>query len=74
MVPAVHKLTSDVARIFAKDYNTDPNIRDPHLLAEAQRQAARPVILGADSGMTGGNFVVAETGTFVVCTNEGNAT
>ncbi|WP_281649307.1 lactate utilization protein B [Novacetimonas hansenii] len=73
VVPAVHKLTSDVARIFAKDYKTDPDIRDPHLLAEAQRQAARPVILHADAGMTGGNFVVAETGTFVVCTNEGNA-
>ncbi|GBQ61232.1 lactate utilization protein B [Komagataeibacter swingsii] len=73
VVPAVHKLTSDVAKIFAKDYHTDPNIRDPHLLAEAQRQAARPVILHADAGMTGGNFVVAETGTFVVCTNEGNA-
>ncbi|MBE7620383.1 lactate utilization protein [Gluconacetobacter entanii] len=73
VVPAVHKLTSDVARIFAKDYKTDPGIRDPHLLAEAQRQAARPVILHADAGMTGGNFVVAETGTFVVCTNEGNA-
>ncbi|RBM08016.1 lactate utilization protein B [Novacetimonas cocois] len=73
VVPAVHKLTSDVARIFAKDYKTDPGIRDPHLLAEAQRQAARPVILHADAGMTGANFVVAETGTFVVCTNEGNA-
>ena len=27
----------------------------------------------ADAGMTGCNFAVAETGTFVVCTNEGNA-
>jgi len=32
-----------------------------------------PLILNADAGMTGANFVVAETGTFVVCTNEGNA-
>ncbi|GBR08812.1 4Fe-4S ferredoxin [Gluconacetobacter liquefaciens] len=73
VVPSVHKLTSDVARIFARSYGTDPNADDPHQLAEAQRLAARPVILHADAGMTGGNFFVAETGTFVVCTNEGNA-
>ncbi|MDF7674992.1 lactate utilization protein B [Acetobacteraceae bacterium ESL0709] len=73
VLPAVQKLTGDVAALFAKYYHTDPNDHDPHSLAEAQRQAARPVILGADAGMTGGNFLVAETGTFVVCTNEGNA-
>jgi L-lactate dehydrogenase complex protein LldF len=37
------------------------------------RQAARPRFLAADAGMTGANFAVAETGGFVVCTNEGNA-
>jgi L-lactate dehydrogenase complex protein LldF len=42
-------------------------------LAEQQRQATRPLILNADAGMTGANFAVAETGSFVVCTNEGNA-
>ncbi|MBS0980069.1 MULTISPECIES: lactate utilization protein B [Acetobacter] len=73
VVPAVHKLIPDVAKVFAENYQTDPNERDPHALAEAQREAARPVILSADAGMTGGNFLVAETGTFVVCTNEGNA-
>ncbi|MBB2162403.1 lactate utilization protein B [Gluconacetobacter sacchari] len=73
VVPSVHKLTGDVARIFARAYGTDPDADDPHQLAEAQRLAARPVILHADAGMTGGNFFVAETGTFVVCTNEGNA-
>lgn len=73
VVPSVHKLTGDVARIFARHYGTDPAADDPHQLAEAQRIAARPVILHADAGMTGANFVVAETGSFVVCTNEGNA-
>ncbi len=70
VVPAVHKLVPDVAKIFAKNYNTDPNDNSPQSLAESQRMAARPVILTADAGMTGGNFLVAETGTFVVCTNE----
>ncbi|UMM63429.1 lactate utilization protein B [Aristophania vespae] len=73
VLPAVQKLTGDVAALFAKHYNTDPNDNDPHSLTEAQRQAARPIILNADAGMTGGNFLVAETGSFVVCTNEGNA-
>jgi len=73
VVPAVHKLRSDVAAVFAKTIGTDPNNSDVHYLAEAERESNRPLILAADAGMTGANFVVAETGSFVVCTNEGNA-
>src|SRR5271168_5041651 len=73
VVPAVHKLRTDVAEVFSRTIDTDPANSDVHYLAEAQRQATRPLILKADAGMTGANFVVAETGTFVVCTNEGNA-
>ncbi len=73
VVPAVHKLRTDVAKVFAEKLGTDPNDSNIYHLAEAQRQATRPLILNATAGMTGGNFVVAETGTFVVCTNEGNA-
>jgi L-lactate dehydrogenase complex protein LldF len=73
VVPAVHKLRADVARVFAAKLGSDPNSRDVHYLAEQQRDATRPLILSADAGMTGANFAVAETGTFVVCTNEGNA-
>ena len=73
VVPAVHKLRGDVAEVFARAFGTDPDNDDVHYLAEQQRQATRPLILGADAGMTGANFAVAETGSFVVCTNEGNA-
>jgi L-lactate dehydrogenase complex protein LldF len=73
VVPAIHKLRSDVADLFAKDLGTDPKDSDPHYLAEAMRENARPRFLKADAGMTGANFAVAETGGFVVCTNEGNA-
>lgn len=73
VVPAVHKLRSDVARVFAEKLGSDPDSRDVHYLAGQQRDATRPLILGADAGMTGANFAVAETGSFVVCTNEGNA-
>ena len=73
VVPAVHKLRTDVAEVFAKTIGTDPNNSDVHYLAESQREATRPLILDADAGMTGCNFAVAETGTVTVCTNEGNA-
>jgi L-lactate dehydrogenase complex protein LldF len=73
VVPAVHKLRTDVARVFAENLGSDPDARDVHYLAAEQRDATRPLILSADAGMTGANFAVAETGTFVVCTNEGNA-
>ncbi len=73
VVPAVHKTRGDVAEVFAKTLGTDPRNDDVHYLAEQQREATRPLILNAEAGMTGGNFAVAETGGFVVCTNEGNA-
>jgi L-lactate dehydrogenase complex protein LldF len=73
VVPAVHKLRTDVARVFAEKLGSDPDTEDVHYLAEQQREATRPLILSADAGMTGCNFAVAETGTVVVCTNEGNA-
>jgi L-lactate dehydrogenase complex protein LldF len=73
VVPAVHKLRTDVAAVFAEKLGTDPANSDVHYLAEQQREKTRPLILDADAGMTGANFAVAETGSFVVCTNEGNA-
>src|SRR5262249_34314748 len=73
VVPAVHKLRTGVAQVFAKTIGTDTNNSDVHYLAESLRQANRPLILAADAGMTGCNFAVAETGSVVVCTNEGNA-
>jgi L-lactate dehydrogenase complex protein LldF len=73
VVPAVHKLRTDVARVFAEKLGSDPDEGNVHRLAEIQRQATRPLILSADAGMTGCNFAIAETGTVVVCTNEGNA-
>ena len=73
VVPAVHKLKTDVARVFAEKIGTDPKNSDVHYLAESQRQHTRPYFLRAEAGMTGANFAVAETGSVVVCTNEGNA-
>ena len=71
--PAIHKTRADVAEVFARTLGSDPNDDDIHHLAQVQREATRPLILNAGAGMTGCNFAIAETGTVVVCTNEGNA-
>ena len=47
VVPAVHKLRTDVARVFAATIGSDPDDDDPPHLAEAQRMATRPLILRA---------------------------
>lgn len=74
VVPAVHKLRADVAELFGRTLGTDPANSDIHYLAESQRMSTRPYFLRDETaGMTGCNFAVAETGTVVVCTNEGNA-
>jgi L-lactate dehydrogenase complex protein LldF len=73
VVPAVHKLRGDVSAVFARTLGTEPGNEDVNYLAESQRRTTRPYFLRADAGMTGANFAVAETGGFVVCTNEGNA-
>ena len=73
VVPAVHKLRTDVARGIRQDDRHRPRQQRRPLPREAQREATRPLILAADAGMTGCNFAVAETGSVVVCTNEGNA-
>ena len=74
VVPAVHKLRGDVAEVFGRTIGTDPANHDVPYLAEAQRRHTRPYYLSPRAaGMTGANFAVAETGSFVVCTNEGNA-
>jgi len=73
VMPAIHKTRQDVATLFAREINSDPNNDDPHYLNEVMRNNARPRFLSAEAGMTGVNYAIAETGTFVVCTNEGNA-
>jgi L-lactate dehydrogenase complex protein LldF len=73
VVPAVHKLRADVAEVFSRTLGTAKGKTDVPYLAESQRRQTRPYYLKAGAGMTGANFAVAETGTFVVCTNEGNA-
>ena len=71
--PALQKTTQDVADLFHRVYGSNPDKADPVYLSRVMREHTRPLILGADAGMTGANFAVAQTGAVVTVTNEGNA-
>jgi L-lactate dehydrogenase complex protein LldF len=71
--PSFHKTNHDVAVLFSQKYGSDPENDDAAYLAGVMRENTRPHILAERAGMTGANFVVAETGAIVVATNEGNA-
>jgi L-lactate dehydrogenase complex protein LldF len=71
IAPAVHKTREDIAALFREKLGVDaPD--DPQELAAIARQALRERFLAADMGISGANFLVAETGTLVIVTNEGN--
>jgi L-lactate dehydrogenase complex protein LldF len=73
VMPAIHKLRGDVAKLFAEKLGSDPDIDDPSYLNSVMRKDMRLHYIHADAGMCGVNFGIAETGGIVVCTNEGNA-
>jgi L-lactate dehydrogenase complex protein LldF len=71
--PALHKSKEEVAELFHKAHGTPVKTGIEELCQEA-RGVLRQHYLTADLGISGGNFFVAETGSVVVVTNEGNAT
>jgi len=73
VLPAIHLKKKDVSDLFHKHLGTKLGNLDEKSLVEAARSHLREVFLTADAGITGVNFAVAETGSVVVCTNEGNA-
>lgn len=73
VMPAIHTRREEIGELFHQHLGTAAGATDPQYLAEAARQALRQKFLQAQAGLTGVNFAIAETGGFVVCTNEGNA-
>ena len=75
IAPAIHKNKEEVDALFARFHHRPPapdgQIDIPALTREA-RQVLREYFLSADMGITGGNFLVAETGSVALVTNEGN--
>jgi L-lactate dehydrogenase complex protein LldF len=71
VAPAIEKTKEDVARLFSQVEGREVPAELEALTASARRQL-RQVFLEADVGVTGANFAVADTGTIVTVTNEGN--
>ncbi|HEX2390496.1 MAG TPA: LUD domain-containing protein, partial [Casimicrobiaceae bacterium] len=71
--PALHKSREEVADLFHKRHGKPRKEGIDELCLEA-REELRTHYLTADMGISGGNFFVAETGSVVLVTNEGNAT
>ena len=70
--PAVHKSQKEVAELFSSSFNTNvPDDLDE--IMKVIRKELRPIFLESGIGITGANVAVAETGSIVIETNEGNA-
>ena len=71
VAPALHKTRGQVAQLFAEQLGV-PYSEDIEEMARVARVALRQKFLDADMGVSGANFLVAETGSLVIITNEGN--
>ncbi len=71
IVPAIHKNRRQVGRLFADRLGVDYS-EDPQVLTKIARKVLREKFLTADAGISGANFAIAESGSLVLFTNEGN--
>ncbi|HEX6212159.1 MAG TPA: LutB/LldF family L-lactate oxidation iron-sulfur protein [Methylomirabilota bacterium] len=71
IAPAIHKTKGQVAELFARELGRETQ-PDPEVLTRIARAELREKFLQADMGISGANFGVADTGTIVLVTNEGN--
>ena len=69
--PALHMTKEEIAALFCEKLGIDA-CPIPEELTEHARLRLRPEFLNAGMGISGGNFLVAETGTLIIVTNEGN--
>ncbi len=71
--PAMHKRREEVEELFKAKHAQPPQSGDiPSLVASARRELHNK-FLTADAGITGANFLIADTGAVCTVTNEGNA-
>jgi L-lactate dehydrogenase complex protein LldF len=71
VTPAMHKSKEDVARLFADKLGTAPNL-NPEQLTQVARHKLRQKYVQAQVGVTGANFLIADTGSIAITENEGN--
>ncbi len=71
VTPVIHKSLETIRDLFVQNLNMPPTDDARHMV-QFTRQILREKFLAADMGITGGNFIIAETGTLCLVTNEGN--
>jgi iron-sulfur cluster protein len=73
IAPGFHKSTDEIADLFNARFDPAEPLETPAELTAFARDHLGERIRVADVGMTGANFVLAESGTITLVTNEGNA-
>jgi L-lactate dehydrogenase complex protein LldF len=73
VLPCIHWKKEEIGELFHQHLHTPAGNADPSFLTHAARLHLREKFLTRRVALTGVNFAIAETGEFVVCTNEGNA-
>lgn len=71
IAPVIHKDKEEIAELFSRVHNK-PLLTDIPQMTREAREVLRAHFLSADMGVTGGNFIIAESGSVAVVTNEGN--
>jgi L-lactate dehydrogenase complex protein LldF len=71
VAPVVHKSKEEIADLFEEKHHRTRTTQIAELCREA-REMLRPGFLSADLGISGANFIIAETGSVLIVTNEGN--
>ncbi len=74
VMPTVHKTVAQISDLFADKHRAlgVPKTQDPAELIGQIRTVMRKKFFTADVGITGANFLIAETGSNIIVTNEGN--
>ena len=71
--PAMHRTREQVAVLFNQAHQIPPAAEDPASMVQSARRELRAKFLSAEVGISGANFLVADTGAICTVTNEGNA-
>ena len=73
VAPAIHKSRQAIADLFNRRFDPPTPLETAEELTQFAREQLGRLIEGADVGMTGANFITADSGTLALVTSEGNA-
>jgi len=73
VAPAIHKSRKSIAELFNEQFDPDEPLETAEELTRFAREKLGEQIIDAEVGITGANFVTADTGTMALVTSEGNA-